>query len=162
LGDSVEVLRTVGAIIIILVIIGISIHYYQVEEDRLQQEELQAKVEAEKPGRLIIIMPNEVHVNQEIPINVAVVDLNGLAIVTREDLVEISLFTQGKSMVGIKRTNRIAWSSKINLQLNNGTGEFWFKATDIETVTVIVRQLSGDTPLEETRIMFIILRERAQ
>ncbi len=105
-------------------------------------------------------MPNEVHVNQEVPINIAVVDLNG-SVVTREDLVEVSLLTQGKSMVGIKRTNRIAWSSKINLQLNNGRGEFWFKATDIETVSIIVRQLSGDT-LKETRIMFIILRERAQ
>jgi hypothetical protein len=158
LGDSVEVFRTVGAIIIIIMIIGVSIHYYQVEEERLQQEELQAKVEAGKPGRLVIIMPNEVHVNQEVPITIKVVDLNG-SVVTREDLVEVSLLTQGKSMVGIKRTNRIAWSSKINLQLNNGTGEFWFKATDIETITIIVQQLSGETSLEETRIMFIILRE---
>ena len=118
------------------------------------------KKEPGKLGRLVIIMPNEVHVNQEVPINIAVVDLNG-SVVTREDLVEISLLTQGKSMVGIKRTNRIAWSSKINLQLNNDRGEFWFKATDIETVSIIVRQLSGDT-LKETRIMFIILRERAQ
>lgn len=161
LRDSIEVLRTVGAITIIVMIIGVSIHYYQVEEELLQQEELQAKVEAGKPGRLVIIMPNEVHVNQEVPITIEVVDLNG-SIVTRQDLIEISLLTQGKSMVGIKRTNRIAWSGNINLQLNNGTGEFWFKATDIETVTIIVRQLSGDTPLEETRIMFIILRERAQ
>lgn len=118
------------------------------------------KKEPGKLGRLVIIMPNEVHVNQEVPINIAVVDLNG-SVVTREDLVEVSLLTQGKSMVGIKRTNRIAWSSKINLQLNNGRGEFWFKATDIETVSIIVRQLRGDT-LKETRIMFIILRERAQ
>jgi hypothetical protein len=102
-----------------------------------------------------------VHVNQEVPITIEVIDLNG-SIVTREDLVEISLLTQGKSMVGIKRTNRIAWSKNINFQLSNGTGEFWFKATDIETVTIIVRQLSGDTPLEETRTMFIIQRERAQ
>jgi hypothetical protein len=118
------------------------------------------KKEPGKLGRLVIIMPNEVHVNQEVLINIAVVDLNG-SVVTREDLVEVSLLTQGKSMVGIKRTNRIAWSSKINLQLNNDRGEFWFKATDIETVSIIVRQLSGDT-LKETRIMFIILRERAQ
>jgi hypothetical protein len=144
-----------------MVIIGISIHYYYVEEDRLHQEELQAKEEPVKPGRLIIIMPNEVHVNQEVLMKIAVVDLNG-SVVTREDLVNISLLTQGKSMIGIKRTNRIAWSSKINLQLNNGRGEFWFKATDIETVSIIVRQLRGDTPLEETSIMFIILRERAQ
>jgi hypothetical protein len=144
-----------------MVIIGISIHYYYVEEDHLHQEELQAKEEPVKPGRLIIIMPNEVHVNQEVLMKIAVVDLNG-SVVTREDLVNISLLTQGKSMIGIKRTNRIAWSSKINLQLNNGRGEFWFKATDIETVSIIVRQLRGDTPLEETSIMFIILRERAQ
>ncbi len=64
-------------------------------------------------------------------------------------------------MVGIKRTNRIVWSSKIALQLDNGIGEFWFKAIYIETVSIIVRQLRGDT-LKETRIMFIILRERAQ
>ena len=159
--DTIDVFRGIGAATILLVIIRISIHYYYVEEDRLQQEELQAKEKPVKPGRLIIIMPNEVHVNQEVPMNIAVVDLNG-SVVTREDLVEISLLTQGKSMVGIKRTNRIAWSSKINLQLNNGRGEFWFKATDIETVSIIVRQLSGDTPLEETGIMFIILRERVQ
>lgn len=159
--DTIDVFRGIGAAIILLVIIGISIHYYQVEEERLQQEDLQANEEPGKPSRLVIIMPNEVHVNQEVPMNIAVVDLNG-SVVTREDLVEISLLTQGKSMVGIKRTNRIAWSSKINLQLNNGRGEFWFKATDIETVTIIARQLSGDAPLEETRIMFIILRERAQ
>lgn len=158
--DTIDVFRGIGAAIILLVIIGISIHYYQVEENRLQQEELQSKEESGRPSRLVIIMPNEVHVNQEVPMNIAVVDLNG-SVVTREDLVEISLLTQGKSMVGIKRTNRIAWSSKINLQLNNGRGEFWFKATDIETVSIIVRQLSGDT-LKETRIMFIILRERAQ
>lgn len=139
-------------------IIGISINYCQVEEERLQQGELQAK---EELGRLVIIMPNEVHVNQEVPINLAVVDLNGSVVVTKEDLVEISFLTQGKSMVGIKCINTMAWSRKINLQLNNGTGEFWFKATDIETVTIIARQLSGDAPLEETRIMFIILRERA-
>jgi hypothetical protein len=65
-------------------------------------------------------------------------------------------------MVGIKRTNKIAWSRNINLQLNNGKGEFWFKAIDIETVTMIVRQLRGDSPLEETRILFIILRELSQ
>jgi hypothetical protein len=157
--DTIDVFKGIGAAIILLVIIGISIHYYYVEEDRLQQEDLQAKEEPVKPGRLIIIMPNEVHVNQEVSMNIAVVDLNGSVIDTREDLVEISLLTQGKSMVGIKRTNRIAWSSKINLQLNNGRGEFWFKATDIETVTIIARQLSGETSLEETRIMFIILRE---
>ncbi len=158
--DTIDAFRGIGAAIILLVIIGISIHYYQVEEERLQQEELQSKEESGRPSRLVIIMPNEVHVNQEVPMNIAVVDLNG-SVVTREDLVEISLLTQGKSMVGIKRTNRIAWSSKINLQLNNGRGEFWFKATDIETVSIIVRQLSGNT-LKETRIMFIILRERAQ
>lgn len=118
------------------------------------------KKELGKLGRLVIIMPNEVHVNQEVPMNIAVVDFNG-SVVIREDLVEVSLLTQGKSMVGIKRTNRIVWSSKIALQLDNGRGEFWFKATDIETVSIIVRQLSGDT-LKETRIMFIILRERAQ
>ena len=158
--DTIDVFRGIGAAIILLVIIGIFIHYYQIEEERLQQEELQSKEESGRPSRLVIIMPNEVHVNQEVPMNIAVVDLNG-SVVTREDLVEVSLLTQGKSMVGIKRTNRIAWSSKINLQLNNGRGEFWFKATDIETVSIIVRQLSGDT-LKETRIMFIILRERAQ
>ena len=157
--DTIDAFRGIGAAIILLVIIGISIHYYQVEEERLQQAELQAKEELGKPGRLVIIMPNEVHVNQEVPINIAVVDLNGSTIVTREDLVEISLLTQGKSMVGIKRTNGIAWSRKINLQLSNGTEEFWFKAIDIETVTIIVQQLSGETSLEETRIMFIILRE---
>jgi hypothetical protein len=160
LAESIEVFRSVGAIIIIIMIIGVSIHYYQVEEKHLQQEELQAKAQVTKPSRLVIIMPNEVHVNQEVPITIEVVDLNG-SVVTRVDLVEISLLTQGKSMVGIKRTNRISWSRNINFQLNNGTGEFWFKATDIETVTIIARQLSGDTPLEETRIMFIILRERA-
>lgn len=158
--DSIDVFRSIGAAIILLLIIGISIHYYHVEEDLLQQEDLQTKEEPIRQGRLVTIMPNEVHANQEVPIKIAVVDLNGSVIKTREDLVEISLFSQGKSLVGIKRTNRIAWSSKINIQLNNGTGEFWFKATDIETVTVIVRQLSGDTPLEETRIIFIILRQR--
>lgn len=157
--DSIEVFRAVGAAIILLVIIGVSIYYYQVEEERLQQEELQAKEEPGKPGRLVIIMPNEVHVNQEVPINIEIVDSNGSLIETREDLVEISLLTQGKSMVGIKRSNRIAWSSKINTQLINGAGEFWFKAIDIETVTIIARQLSGEAPLEETRIIFIILRE---
>ena len=64
--DSIEVFRAVGAAIILLVIIGVSIYYYQVEEERLQQEELQAKEEPGKPGRLVIIMPNEVHVNQEV------------------------------------------------------------------------------------------------
>jgi len=159
LGDSIEVLRTVGATIIIIMIIGVSIYYYQVEEEHLQQEELQAKEEPGKPGRLVITMPNEVHVNQEVPINIAVVDLNGSILVTREDLVEISLLTQGKCMVGIKRTNRVVWSRNVNLQLNNGISEFWFKATDIETVTIIARQLNGETSLEETRIIFIILRE---
>ncbi|MFC1505907.1 hypothetical protein ACFLQ6_02435 [Thermoproteota archaeon] len=157
--DTIDVFRGIGAAIILLVIIGISIHYYYVEEDRLQQEELQAKEEPVKPGRLVIIMPNEVHVNQEVPINIVVVDLNGSTLVTREDLIEISLLTQGKCMVGIKRTNRVVWSRNVNLQLNNGISEFWFKATDIETITIIARQLSGDTSLEETRIMFIILRE---
>jgi hypothetical protein len=45
-------------------------------------------------------MPNEVHVNQKVPISIATVDLNGSTIVTREDLIKISLLTQGKSMVG--------------------------------------------------------------
>ena len=159
--DSIEVFKVVGSTIIILMIVGVSIHYYQVEEESLQQEELQNKSEKEpgKPGRLVIIMPNEVHVNQEVPINIEIVDSNGSLIETRYDLVEISLLTQAKSMVGIKRSNRIAWSSKINLQLINGAGEFWFKAIDIETVTIIARQLCGEAPLEETRIIFIILRE---
>jgi len=159
--DSIEVFKVVGSTIIILMIVGVSIHYYQAEEESLQQEELQNKSEKElgKLGRLIIIMPNEVHVNQEVPINIEIVDSNGSLIETREDLVEISLLTQGKSMVGIKRSNRMAWSRKINLQLSNGTIEFWFKAIDIETVTIIARQISGEAPLEETRIIFIILRE---
>lgn len=159
--DSIEVFKVVGSTIIILMIVGVSIHYYQVEEESLQQEELQNKSEKEpgKPGRLVIIMPNEVHVNQEVPINIEIVDSNGSLIETRYDLVEISLLTQAKSMVGIKRSNRIAWSSKINLQLINGAGEFWFKAIDIETVTIIASQLNGEAPLKETSIMFIILRE---
>ena len=159
--DSIEVFKVVGSTIIILMIVGVSIHYYQVEEESLQQEELQNKSEKEpgKPGRLVIIMPNEVHVNQEVPINIEIVDSNGSLIETRYDLVEISLLTQAKSMVGIKRSNRIAWSSKINLQLINGAGEFWFKAIDIETVTIITSQLNGEAPLKETSIMFIILRE---
>ncbi len=40
---TLDVFRGIGAAIILLVIIGIFIHYYQVEEERLQQEDLQAK-----------------------------------------------------------------------------------------------------------------------
>ena len=157
--DSIEVLRAIGATIILLTIFVTSIYYLQIEEERLHKEELPTKKEPIKQARLVIIMPNEVHVNQEVPINIEIIDSNGSLIKTREDLIEISLLTQGKSMVGIKRTSTIAWSRKINLQLSNGAGEFWFKAIDIETVTIIARQLSGEAPLEETRIIFIILRE---
>jgi len=159
LRDSIEVLRAIGATIILLTIFVTSIYYLQIEEERLHTEELPTKKEPIKQARLVIIMPNEVHVNQEVPINIEIIDSNGSLIKTREDLIEISLLTQGKSMVGIKRTSTIAWSRKINLQLSNGAGEFWFKAIDIETVTIIARQLSGEAPLEETRIIFIILRE---
>lgn len=71
-------------------------------------------------------MPNEVHVNQKVPISIVTVDLNGSTIVTREDLIKISLLTQGKSMVGIKHpnSNHTAWSRTINIQLINGIGEF--------------------------------------
>ncbi len=41
--DTIDVFRGIGAAIILLVIIGIFIHYYQIEEERLQQEDLQAK-----------------------------------------------------------------------------------------------------------------------
>ena len=160
--DPTDVFKAVGAAAILLVIAVFSIYYYQVEEERLQQEELLIKEEAVKALRLVIIAPREAHVNQEIPIDIKIVDSNGALVSTREDLIEISLLTQGKSMVGIKRSNRIAWSTNVNLTLNGGAGEFWFKAIDIETVTIRAKQLSGETPLEETGIMFILLRERIQ
>ena len=160
--DPIDVFKVVGAVAILLVIAVFSIYYYQVEEERLQQEELLIKEEAVEILRLLIIAPREAHVNQEIPVDIKIVDSNGALVPTRQDLIEISLLTQGKSMVGIKRANGIAWSTNVNLTLKGGTGEFWFKAIDIETVTIRAKQLSGETPLEETRIMFILLRERIQ
>jgi hypothetical protein len=137
-------------------------YYYQVEEERLQQEELLIKEEAIEILRLIIIAPHQVHVNQETPIDIKVVDSKGTVAATRDDIIEISLLTQGKSMVGINDSDRIAWSGKVNLTLQGGVGKVWFKAIDIETVTIIAKQLSGKTPLEETRTMFILVRERIQ
>lgn len=160
--DSLDVFKAVGAVVILLVIVAFSMYYYQVEEERLQQEELQIKEETIESLRLIIISPHQVHVNQEIPIDIKVVDSNGTVVESRDDLIEISLLTQGKSMVGIKRGNRIAWSGSVDLNLKGGTGEVYFKAIDIETVTIIAKQLNGKTPLEETRIMFILMRERIQ
>jgi hypothetical protein len=165
--DPLDVFKAVGAIVILLVIVAFSIYYYQVEEERLRQEELQVKeesVESEPIGslRLIVIAPYQVHVNDVTPIKIKIVDSNGSVVESREDVIEISLFTQGKSMVGINSTGRqrIAWSNSVDFALNGGTGEFLFKAIDIETVTIIAKQLSGETPLEETRTMFILIRER--
>ena len=137
-------------------------YYYQVEEERLRQEQLQLKEEAIKSFRLIIRAPHQVHVNEETPIEINIVDSKGTVVKSRNDLIEISLLTQGKSIVGIKRNNRIAWSAKVNLTLKDGAGEVWFKAIDIETVTILAKQLSGETPLDDTRTMFILLRERIQ
>ena len=93
--DSIEVLRAIGATIILLTIFVTSIYYLQIEEERLHTEELPTKKEPIKQARLVIIMPNEVHVNQEVPINIEIIDSNGSLIKTREDLIEISLLTQG-------------------------------------------------------------------
>ena len=158
--DPIDVFKTVGAVAILIVITVFSIYYYQVEEERLRQEELVIEEEAVKTLRLVIIAPYAAHVDKEIPIDIIVVDSNGIVVESREDLVEISLLTKGKTMIGIKRINGIAWSRHIDLQLNNGVGEFWFKAIDIEPVTIIAKQISGETQLEETRFMFIVLRER--
>lgn len=165
--DPLDVFKAVGAIVILLVIVTLSIYYYQVEEERLRQEELHVKegsVESEPIGslRLIIIAPYQVHVNDVTPIKIKIVDSNGTVVESREDFIEISLFTQGKSMVGINITGRqrVAWSDNVDLVLKGGTGEFLFKAIDIETVTIIAKQLSGETPLEETSMMFILIRER--
>jgi hypothetical protein len=158
--DPIDVFKAVGAIAILLVIAAFSIYYYHVEEERLQQEELLIEEETVKTFRLVIVAPYSAFVNKEIPIDIMVVDSNGIVVELREDLVEISLLTKGKTMIGIKRINGITWSRNIDLQLNNGVGEFWFKAIDIEPVTITAKQLSGETPLEETRFMFIVLRER--
>ncbi len=165
--DPMDVFKATGAAAILIVIVMFSFYYYQVEEERLRQEELQIKEESVESEpieslRLIIIAPHQVHVNEETPIQIKVVDSNGTVVASREDVIEISLLTQGKSMVGTNSTGRlsIAWSDSIDLALNGGTGEFLFKAIDIETVTILAKQLSGKTPLEETRMMFIIIRER--
>ena len=160
--DPLDVFKAVGAVVILIVIVVFSMYYYQVEEERLRQEELQLKEEAIKSLRLIIIAPHQVRVNQEVPIKIKVVDSNGTVVATRDDIIEISLLTQGKSMVGIKDGDKLAWSGKVNLTLKGGVGEVWFKAIDIETVTILAKQLSGETPLEETRTMFILMRERIQ
>ena len=160
--DPLDVFKGVGAVTILLVIVVFSMYYYQVEEERLQQEELLIEEEAVETLRLIIRAPHQVHVNEETPIEIKIVGSNGTVVESREDLIEISLLTQGKSIVGIKRNNRIAWSAKVNLTLKDGAGEVWFKAIDIETVTILAKQLSGETPLDDTRTMFILLRERIQ
>lgn len=160
--DSLDVFKAVGAVVILLVIVVFSMYYYQVEEERLRQEELLIEEETVETLRLIIIAPHQVHVNQETPIDIKVVDSSGTMVESRDDLIEISLLTQGKSMVGIKDSNRIAWSGKVNLTLQGGVGKVWFKAIDIETVTILAKQLNGKTPLEETRTMFILMRERIQ
>jgi hypothetical protein len=160
--DPLDVFKAVGAVVILVVIVVFSMYYYQAEEERLRQEELQLKEEAIKSLRLIIRAPHQVHVNEETPIEIKIVGSNGTVVESRDDLIEISLLTQGKSIVGIKRGDRIAWSGKVNLTLKGGVGEVWFKAIDIETVTILAKQLSGETPLDDTRIMFILLRERIQ
>lgn len=160
--DSLDVFKAVGAVVILLVIVVFSMYYYQVEEERLRQEELLIEEETVEILRLIIIAPHQVHVNEETPIEIKIVDSNGIVVETRDDIIEISLLTQGKSMVGIKDGDKLAWSGKVNLTLQGGVGKILFKAIDIETVTILAKQLSGKTPLEETRTMFILVRERIQ
>jgi hypothetical protein len=140
--DHGEITKVVIAVGIIILIIAISLYYIQIGN-------------TPQPDKLTIIKPSQIYVDQEASLKVGVVNYKGEFIESRNDLIEISILPQGNAMIGVKNDSEIFWSKKLNVQLSKGVVEFWFRDPDVESVTIIARQVEGGTPLDETRTTFI-------
>lgn len=105
--------------------------------------------------KLVVVVPSRFYVDQEAPLKVSVVNYKGEYIGGRNDLVEISIVTAGRGLIGVTNDSKILWSKKLNVQLRDGVADIWFRDPDVEPVTIIAKQVEGATPLEETKSTFI-------
>jgi hypothetical protein len=101
-----------------------------------------------QPDRLVIVTPSELFVNKEATLTIKAVDSQGALMESRQDLIEISL-TQRNASIGLRWGSEIIWSDKLNTHLERGTADILLKGKNVETVTVLARQLNGETKLAE-------------
>jgi hypothetical protein len=104
---------------------------------------------------LVVVVPARLYVDQEVPLKVSIVNYKGDYIGGRNDLVEVSIVTEGRGVIGIRNDSKILWSKKLSIQLRDGAADIWFRDPDVEPVTIIAKQVEGETPLEESKSTFI-------
>jgi len=134
--DYLEVTKIVAASLILITIFGGALYYSQIRPTRAQ------------PNRLVIITPSQLKSGQEEILKIGAVDDKGEFMRTRNDLVEVSILTHANASIGIKGESGVIWSEQLHGHLNDGIMEILIKGGGVETVTVTVRQLEGETPLE--------------
>ena len=97
--DPIDVFKTVGAIAIILVIVLVSVYYYRVEQERLQQELLikeesnRISISSVDATKLVIIITgnNLMRPGQECTLLIRAVNDKGLLDTSRDDVVKMHI-----------------------------------------------------------------------
>ena len=133
-----DLAKTAVATLLILSIIGIMFYYSQVKTGTTSVQ----------PDRLVIVTPSELFVDKEATLTIKAVDSKGSLMESRQDVIEVSL-TQRNASIGLRSGSEIIWSDKLNVRLERGTAEILLKGKNVETVTVLARQLNGETKLAE-------------
>ena len=138
-GETAKV-ATAAAILVLIIVVS----SYQILTERQPRRD-----------KLVVVVPSRLYVDQEVPLKVSIVNYKGEYIGGRNDLVEVSIVTEGRGVIGVRNDSKILWSKKLNIQLREGAADIWFRDPDVKTVTIIAKQVEGGTPLEETKSTFI-------
>ena len=138
--DPIDVFKTAGAITIILVIVITSVHYYLVEQERLQQE-LMIKGEANKIStpsmnatKLVVIITrsNMIRPGEECTLLIRAVNDNGILDTSRDDTVKIYI-----------KAGPTAKIDKEKVILKNGQAKVKIVSFVTETVIIYAEWESG-------------------
>jgi hypothetical protein len=109
----------------------------------------------QKTEKLVIMAMSRPYVDEEAVLRVAVVNEEGTIVKDRDDLIEISILTKGASVIAASNGSDKSWSKKLQARLRDGTVDIFFKGLDQESATIIVRQVEGDSSLDETSVTIV-------
>ncbi|MEM3003990.1 MAG: hypothetical protein QXO25_05285 [Candidatus Bathyarchaeia archaeon] len=140
--DRVELVKIVVAASILLSIVFFSILQIQVYSPQ-------------RTEKLVVMAMSRPYVDEEAVLRVAVVNEEGMIVEGRDDLVEISVLTKGASVIGTGNDSDRSWSKKLQTRLKGGMVDILFKGLDQEPATITVRQVEGDSPLNETSVTIV-------
>ncbi len=109
----------------------------------------------QKTEKLVVMAISRPYVDEEAILRVAVVNEEGTIVEDRDDLIEISILTKGASVICVSNGSDRSWSKELLVRLREGVVDILFKGIDQEPSKIVVRQVEGDSELNETSLTIV-------